>query len=57
MQKRGIYGSFGERLGDVEADFWLAFDLLRSAKDHAEFVVVRDWVRSALHVRGAQTLT
>ncbi len=39
--------------GDVEADFWLAFDLLRSAKDHAEFSVVRDWVRSALSVRPA----
>ena len=31
--------------GDVEKDFWLAFDLLRSHKDHEEFTVVRDWVR------------
>lgn len=30
--------------GDVERDFWLAFDLLRSQKDHVEFTVVRDWV-------------
>jgi hypothetical protein len=35
----------------VEADFWLAFDLLRSAKDHAEFAVVRDWVHGALSAR------
>lgn len=34
--------------GDVEKDFWLAFDLLRSHKDHVEFTVVRDWVRQAL---------
>ncbi|KAK9837268.1 hypothetical protein WJX81_002656 [Elliptochloris bilobata] len=34
--------------GDVETDFWLAFDLLRSGKDHAEFSVVREWVRAAL---------
>ena len=25
--------------GDVERDFWLAFDLLRNPKDHAEFTV------------------
>lgn len=31
--------------GDVERDFWLAFDLLRSHKDHVEFTVVRDWVQ------------
>ncbi len=31
--------------GDVEQDFWLAFDLLRSHKDHVEFTVVRDWVQ------------
>lgn len=31
--------------GDVEKDFWLAFDLLRSHKDHVEFSVVRDWVQ------------
>ena len=36
--------------GDVEKDFWLAFDLLRSPKDHVEFSVVRDWVRDALKV-------
>jgi hypothetical protein len=35
--------------GDVEKDFWLAFDLLRSHKDHEEFTVVRDWVQQ---VRG-----
>ena len=34
--------------GDVERDFWLAFDMLRSAKDHAEFTVVRESVRDAL---------
>ena len=34
--------------GDVERDFWLAFDLLRSHKDHVEFTVVRDWVQQAL---------
>ena len=32
----------------MEQDFWLAFDLLRSAKDHAEFTVVRESVRAAL---------
>ena len=36
--------------GDVEADFWLSLDLLRSGKDHAEFTLVRDWVRNALQV-------
>eukprot|EP00887_Chlorella_sp_A99_P005642 scaffold1.g5642.t1 len=36
------------RGGDVEQDFWLAFDLLRSHKDHVEFAVVRDWVQQAL---------
>jgi chorismate binding enzyme len=39
--------------GDVQADFWLAFDLLRSQKDHLEFSVVRDWVAEAL--RGVAT--
>jgi isochorismate synthase / 2-succinyl-5-enolpyruvyl-6-hydroxy-3-cyclohexene-1-carboxylate synthase / 2-succinyl-6-hydroxy-2,4-cyclohexadiene-1-carboxylate synthase / o-succinylbenzoate synthase len=34
--------------GDIEKDFWLAFDLLRSEKDDVEFGVVRDWVRRAL---------
>lgn len=34
--------------GDVERDFWLAFDLLRSAKDHAEFTVVRESILEAL---------
>ena len=34
--------------GDVEKDFWLSFDLLRSHKDDVEFGVVRDWVRRAL---------
>lgn len=29
----------------MEKDFWLAFDLLRSHKDHEEFTLVRDWVR------------
>ena len=33
---------------DAEADFWLAYDLLRHPKDHAEFAIVRDWVRGAL---------
>lgn len=36
------------RAGDVERDFWLSLDLLKSPKDHAEFVVVRDWIRDAL---------
>ncbi len=34
--------------GDVERDFWLAFDLLRSPKDHAEFMLVRDWIAGQL---------
>ncbi|KAK9805814.1 hypothetical protein WJX73_002942 [Symbiochloris irregularis] len=34
--------------GNVEQDFWLSLDLLRSPKDHAEFTLVRDWVRNAL---------
>ena len=34
--------------GDVERDFWLALDLLRSKKDHLEFTAVRDWVATAL---------
>ncbi|KAK9806829.1 hypothetical protein WJX72_004058 [[Myrmecia] bisecta] len=34
--------------GDVEKDFWLAFDLLRNPKDHVEFTIVRNWVRDAL---------
>ncbi|MEW5311204.1 MAG: hypothetical protein WDW38_002939 [Sanguina aurantia] len=36
------------RPGDVEQDFWLALDLLRSSKDHAEFSCVRDWIQDAL---------
>ncbi|GIL50277.1 hypothetical protein Vafri_6487 [Volvox africanus] len=36
------------RGGDVEQDFWLSLDLLRSAKDHAEFCSVRDWIASQL---------
>ncbi|EFJ44388.1 hypothetical protein VOLCADRAFT_64823, partial [Volvox carteri f. nagariensis] len=36
------------RGGDVEQDFWLSLDLLRSAKDHAEFCTVRDWIASQL---------
>ena len=35
----------------MERDFWLAMDLLRDPKDHAEFAIVRDWVRSALQAR------
>jgi isochorismate synthase / 2-succinyl-5-enolpyruvyl-6-hydroxy-3-cyclohexene-1-carboxylate synthase / 2-succinyl-6-hydroxy-2,4-cyclohexadiene-1-carboxylate synthase / o-succinylbenzoate synthase len=34
--------------GDVEKDFWLSFDLLRSPKDDVEFSVVRDWLQGAL---------
>lgn len=34
--------------GDVERDFWLAFDLLQSHKDDVEFGVVRDWVQRTL---------
>lgn len=29
-------------------DFWLSLDLLRSAKDHAEFCAVRDWIAAQL---------
>lgn len=36
--------------GDVERDFWLAFDLLQDPKDHAEFTIVRQWVQAALLV-------
>lgn len=36
--------------GDVERDFWLAFDLLQDPKDHAEFTIVRNWVKAALSV-------
>ena len=36
--------------GDVEGDFWLSLELLRSSKDHSEFTLVRDWVRNALQV-------
>ena len=35
-------------VGDIEKDFWYAFDLLRSPKDHVEFTLVRDFVRDAL---------
>ena len=34
--------------GNLEKDFWLSFDLLRSAKDDAEFSVVREWVKASL---------
>ncbi|KAL6744836.1 ADC synthase, partial [Haematococcus lacustris] len=34
--------------GDVERDFWLGLDLLRSGKDDREFRLVRDWIRDAL---------
>lgn len=34
--------------GDLEKDFWYAFDLLRNPKDHVEFTLVRDFVRDAL---------
>ena len=33
---------------DPASDFWLAYDLLQSPKDHAEFAIVRDWVAGAL---------
>ncbi len=36
--------------GDVERDFWLAYDLLQNPKDHAEFTIVRNWVQKALEV-------
>lgn len=32
----------------MERDFWLAFDLLRAPKDHAEFTLVRDWIQRQL---------
>lgn len=35
--------------GDIEKDFWLAFDLLQSEKDDVEFGVVRDWVERTLN--------
>lgn len=35
-------------VGDIQKDFWYAFDLLRSPKDHVEFTLVRDFVRDAL---------
>lgn len=38
----------GRGAGDVERDFWLAFELLRSPKDHAEFTAVRDWIAAQL---------
>lgn len=34
--------------GELEKDFWYAFDLLRNPKDHVEFTLVRDFVRDAL---------
>ncbi|KAK9785594.1 hypothetical protein WJX73_010853 [Symbiochloris irregularis] len=40
-----------QNFGIVEQDFWLSLDLLRSPKDHAEFTLVRDWVRNALQVK------
>ena len=36
--------------GDIERDFWLAYDLLQNPKDHAEFTIVRNWVQEALEV-------
>ena len=36
--------------GDIERDFWLAYDLLQNPKDHAEFTIVRNWVQEALKV-------
>ena len=36
--------------GDVERDFWLAYELLQNPKDHAEFTIVRNWVQKALQV-------
>lgn len=38
----------------MERDFWLSLDLLKSAKDHYEFVTVRDWIRNALHSVASQ---
>jgi isochorismate synthase EntC len=34
--------------GDLEADFYQGLDLLQSPKDHAEFTLVRDWIRQQL---------
>ena len=34
--------------GDVESDFFLGLDLLKSSKDHNEFTCVLDWVRGQL---------
>lgn len=41
--------------GDVERDFWLAYDLLQNPKDHAEFTIVRNWVQKALEVSTLST--
>ena len=43
--------------GDVERDFWLAYDLLQNPKDHAEFTIVRNWVQKALEVNILELLT
>ncbi len=51
MHHKQIRDKAGRVAGDVEKDFWLAYDLLRSPKDHAEFTTVRDWVHAALQAR------
>lgn len=42
------YQLFSRPPGELEKDFWYAFDLLRNPKDHVEFTLVRDFVRDAL---------
>ena len=42
--------------GDIERDFWLAYDLLQNPKDHAEFTIVRNWVQEALEVHALKSV-
>ena len=49
--------SHGNQLaGDIERDFWLAYDLLQNPKDHAEFTIVRNWVQEALKVHALKSV-
>ena len=42
--------------GDIQRDFWLAYDLLQNPKDHAEFTIVRNWVQEALEVHAPNSV-
>ena len=46
----GVMEASANGAGDVEKDFWLAYDLLQNPKDHAEFTIVRNWIQKALEV-------